>query len=128
MELVIRASLLLTLTALVQLLIRRQTPELALLTGIVSVTLVLLAAGGYAKSFQTLVSTANGILGDQAGLTAPLFKCVGVGLVSRLGANFCKDASQGAAAATIELLGTVCALGIAMPLLLSVLKTIGGLL
>ena len=46
----------------------------------------------------------------------------------RLGANFCKDASQGAAAATIELLGTVCALGIAMPLLLSVLKTIGGLL
>ena len=128
MEVLLRAAALLVLTSLVQLLLRKNTPELAMLLGLAAVTMVLLTAVRYATAFQSMASTVNAILGDHAELTAPLIKCVGVGLITRLGAGFCRDASQGAAASALELLGTVCALAIAMPLLMSVLKTIGGLL
>ncbi len=54
-------------------------------------------------------------------------KCLDIAAVSRLSAELCRAASQGAASAVVDLMGTVCALSVAMPLILSVVNTIGGL-
>ena len=45
--------------------------------------------------------------------------------MTRVTADLCKDASQNAAASAVELAGTFCALGIIMPLLLTMLKMVG---
>ena len=99
-----------------------------MLTTMAAVTAVLVAAGSYAGAFRELTELARTMLGAGGEAVGPLLKCAAVGVVTKLGANFCRDASQSAAAAAVELLGTVCALSVAMPLLLGVLKTIGRLL
>ena len=58
----------------------------------------------------------------------PVLKCLGIASVSRFGADLCRDASQGAVASAVETVGSVCALAVAAPVLLSLLTTIGGLL
>jgi len=72
------------------------------------------------------------ILGDTAGLSptllAPVLKTVGIGILTRLASDICKDAGQSAIASTVELAGTVAALYIALPLMQTVFQMIGGLL
>ena len=67
------------------------------------------------------------ISGTASAFTAPVLKCAAVAIVTKLSAELCRDASQGAAAGAVELAGTVCALSIAMPLVMSMLKMIGGI-
>ena len=49
------------------------------------------------------------------------------GRPSRFSAESCRDASQNAAASAVEFAGAACSLGVVLPLLVSVLKTLGGL-
>lgn len=128
MELLIRCSAVLILTALVGLLIRRTSPEITLLLSIASVTTVLLAAFSLVGEFRTFTDTVQNMMKGLEPMTAPILKCVGVAVTTRMASDLCRDASQSAASSALELLGTICALGVAMPLILSVVKTIGGLL
>ena len=128
MEALLKALGLLLFTVLIRLLLSKREPELSLLLGLAAVSLVLLTALRSAASLRALVENARQLLGERGELTTPLLKCVGAALVSRLGADFCRDASHSAEAAALEWMGTVCALGIAAPLLLSVMNSLGGLL
>lgn len=124
MAVLIKAILLLIAVTLVSLLLRKNAPEQAMLLTMAAVTAVLLAAGSYAGAFRELAELTRTVLDTGGEATGPILKCAAVGVVAKLGANFCRDASQSAAAAAVELLGTLCALSVAMPLILSVLKTV----
>lgn len=67
-----------------------------------------------------------GMLGDRSGLSAallkPLYKTVGIALVTRLGSDLCRDAGESALGATVEAAGSVCALLCAFPLLWEVME------
>ena len=128
MELLFKAAATVLLTSLIALLIRKSNPELALLINIAAVVFVFFAACDYAFGLRELSDTVHTMMRGKESFTSPVIKCVAVSLVTRITSDLCKDASQTATASALELLGTVCALGIAMPLILSVLKTIGGLL
>ena len=58
----------------------------------------------------------------------PLIKCCAAAIVAKLTADLCREASQGAAASAAELLGVLCALGAAMPLIGNMLSAIGEML
>ena len=58
----------------------------------------------------------------------PVLKCLAIAIITKITSELCRDASQNTASAAIELLGTVCALSVAMPLIVSMLKTVGGLI
>ena len=68
----------------------------------------------------------NDLLRDRFGLPEsalrPVLKCMAAAVVTKLTADLCRDASQTAAASAVELAGTLCALGILLPLLTTVLK------
>ena len=49
-------------------------------------------------------------------------------VITKITAELCQDASQNTASAAIELIGTVCALSVAMPLIVSMIKSVGGLI
>ena len=127
MELLFKAAAAALTASAAALLIKRANPEISLLLGASTAALIAMAAMGFAKSLRELSDVVCNISGTAAAFTAPVLKCAAVAIVTKLSAELCRDASQGAAAGAVELAGTVCALSIAMPLVMSMLKMIGGM-
>ena len=128
MELLMKASALLLISSLTGLLIRKGVPELALLLCIAAVTGVFLMASSLAGEWKVFIDTVRALTKDAPVFTHPILKCLSIAVITQITSELCRDASQGAASSAIELMGTVCALCTAMPLILSILKTLGGLL
>ena len=123
-----KASALLMVGSLVGVLIRKNSPELSLLLNLASVTAVFLLLSSVLAELRSTLGTADRLIQNAGALTHPVLKCLAIAIITRLSAELCRDASQGAASSAIELMGTVCALCVAMPLVMSIVKTIGGLL
>lgn len=109
-------------------LLRKNVPELAWL-------LAALVGLGAAMVFLNIFTNIRGFLDSLSGaaglsqtVTAPVFKAMGIGLVSKLTADLCADAGQGAIASGVELVGTAGAVYVAMPLMRGVFDMIAGLL
>ena len=51
-----------------------------------------------------------------AELFGPLFKTVGIAMVSRLGSDLCRDAGEGAMASVLEISGSLGAIVVSLPL------------
>ena len=78
--------------------------------------------------FSALVSLMIRRMNDTTMQMRPMLKCLGIAAASRLGADLCRDASQAALASAVELAGTLCAVAVSMPMIFTMLTTIGGLL
>ena len=128
MELIVKAAALALTAALIGIVLRRTNPELSLLLSICTVVLIMGAALGFAKSFTELAQTVQRIFGVSETLIKPVLKCVAVAIITKMTSDLCKDSSQAAAASAVELAGTVCALCIIMPILMSMLTAIGGMI
>lgn len=128
MELLLKAAAALLLSALVGLLLKRNAPELGLLLSMAAVSSVALAACAFLEPFRELVSTLRALMNGEELFVQPILKCLAIALLARFAGDLCRDASQTAAASALDFTASVCALGVAMPLLLSVIKSLGGLL
>ena len=129
MNLVWKAAAAAIFSAVMALMIKKQNPEAALLLGAVTALGILAASFGLLDGFRDLRRVTVVMLGEEGELfVGPVLKCLGISVITRLTADLCRDAAQNAAASSVELAGTVCAMGTAMPLLMSVLKMIGGML
>ncbi|MDD3346328.1 SpoIIIAC/SpoIIIAD family protein [Oscillibacter sp.] len=108
--------------ALLALVVKRGSPESALLLTLASAVLVLLFL---LKDLESLLSFLTE-LAERSGvpmeLFVPLYKTVGIALVVRLGGSLCRDAGETALGAVVETAGAICALLAALPLLRSVLS------
>lgn len=114
------------LTAVIALLLRRESAELAFLLTLSAVLLgvfLLLAA----------IDEAAALGGELLELTrlspvlfVPLVKVLAVAVTVRLTAALCRDAGQSALAALTEIAGTVCALWCSLPLLRAVVELLEG--
>lgn len=123
-----KAAALALTAALIGIVLRRTNPELSLLLSICTVVLIMGAALGFTKSFTELAQTVQRIFGVSETMIKPVIKCVAVAIITKMTSDLCKDSSQSAAASAVELAGTVCALCIIMPLLMSMLTAIGGMI
>ena len=128
MELVYRAAALALTAAVLTLVIRKKNPEMASLLSIAAITAVLLAALRYAEAFRELTATVRTLLDGSESYLLPVLTCLAAAIVTRIASDLCRDASQTALASAVELTGAVCAVGISLPMILAVLKRIGGLL
>lgn len=123
-----KLSALSVLAALMILVIKKQSPELALILSLCACALgAILVLEGVSPVLQLAHSLA-----DRAGLeptlAAPLWKCLGLGLLTELSSGICADAGQGALAKLVELGGGVLCLCVSLPLVQAVLALIEGLL
>lgn len=121
MELSIQAAALCVVAALLALVVRRGSPEAALLLTLGAAAAVLLSLAG---SLELLLEFL-GELVEESGLSralfVPLYKTVGIALVVKIGGSLCRDAGESALASAVETAGTVCALLVSLPLLRAVL-------
>lgn len=108
--------------ALLALVVKRGSPEGALLLTLAAVVLVLLLlldGLGELMDFLGELAERSGVPPE---LFVPLYKTVGIAMVVRVGSSLCRDAGESALAAAVETAGAVCALLAALPLLRAVLS------
>lgn len=114
-------------SAIVGLIIKRYNPEISVLLSSCTVAMIGIAAVSFAGELKSFVYTVRTLTGTSDVYIAPILKCVGIAIVTKLTAELCRDSSQSASAAAVELAGTVCAMSVAMPLIMSALEMIGGM-
>ena len=114
--------------AVLTLLLEKSHPELAILLAL-SVCAGLLLFGlsrlGTVLSALKQLAQAGGL---SPNLLQPLVKTVGIALVTRTGAELCRDAKQGAMASVVEMAGAFCAIIVSLPLLGAVWELLRGML
>lgn len=108
--------------------LRRQTPELALLLGLMAglwcVGVAVNALGAAAEVLGELIH----LTGLEEELLTPVVKVVALSLVTRVTGEVCRSAGEHGIAAFAETAGAVLALGISLPLLRAVILLMGELL
>lgn len=127
METMFKCSALALSCAAVCLLIRGRNPELSLLLAALVSVMTVIAGFRLGGSIKELSEAVKLIIGTANTGIAPVLKCVAIAAVTKIAGELCRDASQAAAAASLELAGTLCAISVAMPTLISMLKLIGGI-
>ena len=108
--------------ALLALVLRRGTPELAMALCLGTAAVAALCLAGELGEILALLEELAELSGVSWEFLSPLYKTVGIALVVRIGGNLCRDAGESALAGSIETAGAVCALLAAMPLMRAVLS------
>ncbi len=119
-----RLSALALTAALLTLVVKKQSPELAL---VLTLCACALGAGlilSYVRPILTLAKSLAERAELDGTLTAPLWKCLGLGLLTEISASVCDDAGQSALAKLVELGGGLLCLVVSLPLLQAVLALI----
>ena len=122
MEQVIQITVLCIVGALLTLVVKRGSSELAMLLVLGCVVLVLLFLVGTIEELLRFLEELGERSGVAQELFVPLYKTVGIALIVKLGGEVCRDAGESALAAAVETAGAICALFIALPLLRAVLS------
>ena len=126
MELLGKLIALCLLTAVLALLLKRESAELSFLLTLAAVLLgvfLLLAAIDEAAALGEELLELTRL---SPVLFVPLVKVLAVAVTVRLTAALCRDAGQSALAALTEIAGTVCALWCSLPLLRAVVELLEG--
>lgn len=121
MEQVFQVTGLCVVGALLALVLKKGTPEAALLLTLGATTVVLLSLSRDLKALLGFLEELVEESGLSGALFVPLYKTVGIALVVKVGGNLCRDAGESALASAVETAGAVCALLAALPLLRAVL-------
>ncbi len=116
------------LASLLAVVLRRHVPELALLLGLAAAAGVLLYCAGTLEQVLSFLAELTAVAGVSDAILEPVVKTCGIGLVTRLASDFCKDAQEGMLASAVELAGTALALAAVLPLFTAVLELLTGLL
>ncbi|MBR2668115.1 MAG: stage III sporulation AC/AD family protein [Oscillospiraceae bacterium] len=128
MEEVFRAAAVAVIAALLALLAGRHIPELGLLLAVLAAVLLASMALGQTRELLDTARNLQASTGLSGEIITPLLRTVGIGIVTRIAAELCRDAREGGIAAAVELAGTVAALCTALPLVQLVLRTVQSLL
>lgn len=127
MELIIKAVVIGVTGTVMTLIIKKTNPELSTL---LTLTVCMVIVGMSMKIFSSITEVLNLVeleSGFSSAYTAPILKCVGIGITARMGSDICKDSKQEAVASAVEICGAVCALYVSLPLIKTMLRMIGEL-
>ena len=115
------------LAAVCAMVVRRVVPELAILLAVCAGALILLSCSGALEHVLDFLDKLAQLGGLSPQVLSPVLKTVGIGVVTRLAADFCRDAQEGALAGVVEMAGTVLALLAVLPLMNAVLELLAQL-
>ena len=114
--------------ALLAALLKKTSPDTALLLALAVCIAVLSALG---RGLEEVTGFLRELLewgGLSAELFVPLLKTVGIALISRTGGALCRDAGEGAMAGLVEMTGAFAAILVSLPLFRAAWQMLEGLL
>jgi stage III sporulation protein AD len=125
MEIMIKCAALALTATIMGLLVKRTNPEMAILLSLTVIVVILSAAMSFGKSVTELADIIRDMTSGTELIISPVLKCVGIGAITKITTDLCKDAAQSSTAAAVDMAGTLCAIGVSVPLIVSMLKMIG---
>ena len=108
--------------------VRKQAPELALALTVCAGAVIVLYCSGALSAAMELMDRLVEAGGLSAQVVEPVIKTAGIAIVTRLSADFCRDAQEGGLASAVELAGTALALVTVLPLMSAVVELLTGLI
>ena len=108
--------------------LRKQTPEVALVLAITAGGLLLWMTSSTLSSLVSFLKSLGETSGLSVAVMGPVLKVTGISIVTHTAGQFCRDANENGIASFLELAGTVVALVVTIPLAKAVLATVSGLL
>lgn len=124
MELVGKITALCVAAALLALVVKKGTPEIAMVLVLAAAAAALTALSEPVRELASLFQTLRRSASLAEEWFIPLYKTVAIAIVVRIGGDLCRDAGEGALAGVVETAGAVCALAAAAPLMHMVLSLI----
>lgn len=128
METAVKAAVVGAVAATAALLVKKSNPELALLLAAAVIACLAAAAVKLISAAAGVISEAETFSGLPGAVFAPVVKCVGIGIIAKISADLCRDASQSGVASAVELVGSVAAVYVALPLIGTLMDMIGGMI
>lgn len=123
-----KAAAVCLLGALLATLVKKTSPDMALLLALAVCAAVLTAL---VRGLEEITAFLQELL-ERGGLSAelftPLLKTVGIALVTRTGGALCRDAGEGAMAAVVEMSGAFAVVLVSLPLFRAAWQMLEGLL
>ena len=120
MDLMVKVAAGAITAAVLGVVLRKNTPELALLLALAAgLWMVALVADGLG-AVVALMEELTSLAGLSEELLEPVVETVALSILTRLTAEVCKSAGEGGVAAFVETAGTVLALVVALPLVRAV--------
>jgi len=116
------------IAAVCAMVVRKQVPEIGLLLATCAGVLILLYCSGAVKGAITLMERLAETGGMSAAVLEPVMKVTGIAIITRLAADLCRDAKEGALASAVETAGSAIALLTVLPLMSAVLELLTNLL
>lgn len=123
MEKIGQIAALAVISAIAATVIRKQLPDLALVLALCGVAGILAMGVEMLSPIRQLMDTLAEKAELSPALVAPVVKTVGIGLLTRICAELCRDARESGLATAAEMAGTITALWTALPLFEAVLGT-----
>ena len=111
-----------TVTAICAVIVRRQVPEIGLVLALCGAAAVLLFCVEPLRGAVKLMDELAGLTGLSSAVVEPVMKVTGIAVLSRLSAELCRDAGEGALASAVETAGSAFSLLAALPLVSAVLQ------
>ena len=130
MEMMVKISAIGILAAVLGVLLRQSEKAVALGMSLLSCTAVLLLSVRFLQPIWEVVQRIVKLSGLGNGLTKPLLKVVGIGLLTQIAGSVCNEAGEPSLAKAVEISGSVLAVYASLPLFAALLtlaeKLIGG--
>lgn len=124
MESIVKIAAIAVTAALCAVVVKKQSPELGLVLGLVAGALILSFSLSALSSVKELMDTLADTAGLSPAVVMPVVKTVGIAIVTKLTAEVCRDAKEGGIAAFVETAGAAGAILVCIPLMEAVLNMI----
>ena len=125
---IIKLSALAVTAALCALVLKKEVPAISAVLALAAGAILLWGAAGALSALRGAADALSRTAGLAPEVWKPVWKTVGIGVVTRLDSAVCKDAGEGCLAAFLESAGTALALLCVLPLAQAVLEALEGLL
>jgi stage III sporulation protein AD len=127
MAILIKVAAIAVAGAVLGLVIKKNSPDMALMLTISLALIALYLAFDTIKAVTDFIASMAGAAQISPIVLTVVFKAVGISIVTKLSSDVCRDAGQSSVASGIELTGAFAALYIALPLFKTVMDMIGNL-
>ena len=107
--------------------LQKEKAEFGMLVIMAACLLLLSLSLGKMREVVDIVNRVEEYLGNSSMYVGILLKIIGITYVAEFGANLCNDAGYGAVANQIEFYGKLMILAVSIPILMTLIETIGSL-
>ena len=128
MESIMQIAAIAVTAALCATVVKKQSPEIGAVLALMTGVLILLLSYPAIKSIKELMESLSETAGLAPAILTPVIKTVGIGMITKVAAELCRDAKESGIASFLETAGAALALVVCIPLVEAVLSMIGELL